>query len=89
MMTSSLNQNKNVEKDLLRVIEQVLSLNVNLNFTKALILAADEKVLWELSNKELLVALKKFVAANAQDNSGIDWTDEQQLNDILNDDIYD
>lgn len=89
MMTSSLNQNKNVEKDLLRVIEQVLSLNVNLNFTKALILAADEKVLWELSNKELLVALKKFVVANAQDNSGIDWTDEQQLNDILNDDIYD
>ena len=89
MMNSSLNQNKNVEKDLLRVIEQVLSLNVNLNFTKALILAADEKVLWELSNKELLVALKKFVAANAQDNSGIDWTDEQQLNDILNDDIYD
>jgi len=88
-MTSSLNQNKNVEKDLLRVIEQVLSLNVNLNFTKALILAADEKVLWELSNKELLVALKKFVVANAQDNSGIDWTDEQQLNDILNDDIYD
>lgn len=89
MMNFSLNQNKNVEKDLLRVIEQVLSLNVNLNFTKALILAADEKVLWELSNKELLVALKKFVAANAQDNSGIDWTDEQQLNDILNDDIYD
>lgn len=79
--------NEKLNKELLQTMEQLLSLNVN--FTRALTLAVDEKNMWDMSNKELLSALKKYLVIASQDTTGINWNDEEQLKNILEDDIYD